>query len=168
MVPPKQFKQSAIKTLTALIVAVVSVAIFFLCTLLGLVADGAGKWVCFAFACSFGAIAVVFAGLVVRPMRLTLDSNGFTLTGGWKRSPRFVAWRDIDGPMSTYWIGRGQSAIGYNLVEGSNSDSRGAGYRQDNFRLLPEANLPDVWRISAEQLADEINAYRTEALGGTV
>lgn len=166
MVKPKQYKQSVMTTVTNSIVAIVSAVIFFFCALLGVALDGSARWFPIAFACAFGASGIVFAGFVARPLRLTLDSSGLTLSGGWMRSPRFVAWRDIDGPMTSYSVGRGE-AIGYNLVESSSNCSRWAGYRRDNFLLLPEANLPDVWRVSAEQLADEINAYRMQALRGT-
>ncbi len=66
----------------------------------------------------FGVCAASFGWLLIRPQRLLLDDQGFTLLGGFVPSPREVYWHDID-EFFVYRLPRGRKMIGYNFKPGS-------------------------------------------------
>lgn len=110
----------------------------------------------------FGLCSVVFVGLLIRPQRLLLDRQGFTLVGGLIRSPKTVAWRDIE-PFFVYRLPRGGKMIGYNYREGVREDTA---MRRLGRALAADGVLPKGWPMSPEKMVAELNGYRERALGG--
>jgi hypothetical protein len=162
MITPKQYKQSIIWTVGNSIIALICAAAFLISAAFFIALESPWKWFWFGMTLCFLLLSAFFVLLVARPMKLSLDSDGFRLSGGWMRSPRFVDWLDIEPPVCSYSIGRGQTAIGYNLIDGAKKSGRWTDYNQQHF--LPDATIPGVWRESTEQVADDINAYRAEVL----
>ena len=99
----------------------------------------------------FGICAVVFCWLLIRPQRLTLDPEGFRMSGGLVRSPKRIAWRSIE-PFFVYRLPRGGKMIGFNFQPEAKPN-----------RTL-EGSLPKLWPGSPDQLVEELNAYRKQAL----
>jgi hypothetical protein len=116
------------------------------------------RWWCGAF---FGLCAVVFCWLLIRPQRLTLDREGFTVRGGFVRSPKRIPWRSID-PFFVYRLPRGGKMIGFNFRPGA--EPRHTLLRKLNRRLGAEGSLPKLWPVPPDQLVEELNAYRQRAL----
>lgn len=115
-------------------------------------------WLCLIF---FGLGAVVFLWMLVRPQRLILDSQGFTLCGGLVRSPKLVRWRDVE-PFFVYRLPRAGKMIGYNYRPGAGPDSMLA---RINRRLGADCALPKGWPMSPEAMVEQLNACRARALG---
>lgn len=109
----------------------------------------------------FGPGSVVFMWLLIRPQRLLLDRQGFTLVGGLIRTPKTVAWRDIE-PFFVYRLPRGGKMIGYNYREGVREVSAMARLGR---ALGAEGALPKGWPMSPEKMVVELNGYRERALG---
>jgi hypothetical protein len=109
----------------------------------------------------FGLCAVVFAWLLIRPQRLALDAEGFTLLGGFVASPKKVCWRDID-EFFIYRLPRGGKMIGFNYKPGVRPVSPLV--RPHRLRGADGA-LPKGWARSPEEMVAELNAYRRRALG---
>ncbi|MDG4881122.1 hypothetical protein [Mesorhizobium sp. WSM4884] len=108
----------------------------------------------------FGSTALVFFWWLVRPPLLLLDSDGFTLQGGFVRTPQQVLWGDIDSFL-VYRLPRGSDAIGYNFRD----DAKGASpLALTSKRLGTKVLLPGRWPLSTEQMVEALNAYRLEAL----
>ena len=110
----------------------------------------------------FGLCAVVFVWLLINPQRLVLDDEGFTILGGFVRSPKKIQWRDIDG-FFVCRLPRGGKMIGFNYRAGASPRRRLARF---NRAFGAEAALPRGWPQSPEALAAQLNAYRAQALGG--
>ena len=109
----------------------------------------------------FGICAVVFCWLLIRPQRLTLDPEGFRVSGGLVRSPKRIAWRSIE-PFFVYRLPRGGKMIGFNFQpEGAPDRTL---LMKLNGRLGAEGSLPKLWPGSPDQLVEELNAYRKQAL----
>jgi hypothetical protein len=105
----------------------------------------------------FGLGSVVVALQLFRPLRLLLDEEGFTLKGGFIRSPKRVLWRDVDHffvfeysipaplPVSV-------KRIAYNYKPG---------LRKPHLVGDPfDGKLPNLWPKGPEDMVDELNAYR--------
>lgn len=108
----------------------------------------------------FGSAALVFLWWIVRPPLLLLDSNGFTLEGGFVRTPKQVRWGDIDS-FFVYSLPRGSDAIGYNLRHDPKRTSPPASIsKEPRIKVL----LPGKWPLSTGQMVDALNTYRLEAL----
>jgi len=110
----------------------------------------------------FGLCAALFVGLLINPQRLVLDHEGFTILGGFVRSPKKIQWRDIDG-FFVYRLPRGGKMIGFNYKAGASPRPRLARF---NRAFGAEGALPKGWPQSPEALAAQLNAYRAQALGG--
>jgi len=108
----------------------------------------------------FGLCAVVFAWLLIRPQRLLLDPEGFTVVGGFARNPKKVRWRDID-EFFVYRLPRGGKMIGFNYKPGAREVSPIA---RLNRRLGADGALPKGWAQSPENVATELNEYRVRAI----
>jgi hypothetical protein len=91
------------------------------------------------------------------PLHLLLDEEGFTLKGGFIRSPKRVLWRDVDHffvfeysipaplPVSV-------KRIAYNYKPG---------LRKPHLVGDPfDGKLPNLWPKGPEDMVDELNAYR--------
>jgi len=76
-------------------------------------------WLCVLF---FGLGGAVFIMLLIRPQALDLDADGFTLRGGFVRSPKKVLWRDVEG-FFVYRLPKGGKMIGYNLRPAARKDT---------------------------------------------
>jgi hypothetical protein len=86
--------------------------------------------------------------MLVSPMRLVLDRDGFTVKGGMTLSPRKEHWSDV----SEFFVqrfARGVTMIGYK-------------YRRSGT----EAGLPGGWTLSTEEMVRMLNQHRAEALTG--
>jgi hypothetical protein len=119
-----------------------------------------GAWKLQAAIAFFGLCALVFAWRLVRPQRLLLDREGFTLLGGLARSPRKVAWRDLDG-FFVYRLSRGTKMIGYNYRPGAREVPRLARFSRP---FGADGALPMGWKQSPEAMVAQLNAYRAGAL----
>ena len=107
----------------------------------------------------FGLCAAVFVWLLIQPQRLLLDDQGFTLLGGFVRSPRRVLWADVD-EFFVYRLPRGGKMIGYNYKPGARTPPRLAKF---NRWFGAEAALPRGWPMSLEKMVAELNDYRLQA-----
>lgn len=120
--------------------------------------DQTWRWLCGGF---FGLCAIAFVALIVRPQRVVLDGGGFTVSGGLARSPRHVAWRDVDR-FFAYRLPRGGRMVGYELAVHARPDT----YMGDLARRWgADGVLPKTLAESPETIADRFNAYRAAALG---
>lgn len=109
----------------------------------------------FASLCAF-----VFAWVLVRPQRLLLDDEGFTLVGGGVRSPTKVRWHEIEGFFVHRVNGRVKT-IGYNYKSGVRAASL---WRDLSRRLGADGVLDGQWPRSTEEMVEYLNAFRTEAV----
>lgn len=102
-----------------------------------------------------------FTWMLVRPQVLELDAKGFTLSGGFVRSPKTVLWRDVE-KFVVYRLPRGGKMIGYMLEPAARKDTalsrmaRGFG---------ADGALPKGWPGSPEKMVEDLNAYRLWARG---
>ena len=110
----------------------------------------------------FGLCAVVFVWLLIQPQRLLLDDQGFTLLGGFVRSPKMILWTDID-EFFVYRLPRGGKMIGYNYKPGARATLRLA---KLNRLFGADGALPKGWPRSPERMAEELNSYRLQATRG--
>ncbi len=99
--------------------------------------DGGG-WAGWFILLFFGLSIPVFGWTLIRPQRLTLDEQGFVLSGGMVRSPRQVRWSDVRG-FFVYRLPRGGKMIDYNYAEGARPASLLSGV---NHHLGADAALP--------------------------
>ncbi|WP_443136892.1 STM3941 family protein [Mesorhizobium sp. ORS 3428] len=111
----------------------------------------AGGWLGIIF---FGLCSLIYVRLLTHPHVLILDGNGFVLSGGLIRSPRKIAWREVQG----FHVRRQRrtKSIGYSLVSGG---ATGSSLRR------AERRLPGGWSLSIENMVDVLNIYRLQALG---
>jgi len=153
VLPNKTFVASRTKSMALFLVSIAFVAI---AVFLPQTPSGSGAWRVGA-AAFFGLGALVFAWLLVRPQRLILDSDGFTMTGGLVISPKTIRWSDVDRffilPLGTRMIGftyrdRSHPALLRNL----NRRATGA-----------DGALPASWNADPDKVVEELNAYRQRA-----
>ncbi|MFE0018977.1 hypothetical protein ACFWXH_29295 [Mesorhizobium sp. NPDC059054] len=115
-----------------------------------------GDWAFWSIEVFAGACALVLFWLVIRPHRLLLNEDGFTLSGGLHWQPMKVLWRDVEefvtkrGPNLTTWIG--------------------IRFRRDarRFRLAGwlrrDDVLPGVWELCDPEMVDYLNEWRLRAI----
>lgn len=103
-----------------------------------------------------------FTWMLVRPQVLELDAKGFTVGGGFVRSPKKVLWRDVES-FFVYKLPRGGKMIGYNLVPAARK-ATALGRIARSFGA--DGALPKGWPGSPEKMVEDLNAYRLWALGG--
>lgn len=108
----------------------------------------------------FGLCAVVFVWMLIRPQRLLLDDEGFTLLGGFVRSPKKVHWRDID-EFFVYRLARGGKMIGFSYKAGAREVSPMVRFARS---FGAEGALPKGWARSPEEMVAELETYRLRAL----
>lgn len=158
MVEPEEWVASRGKTLgyLAICAGFVAVALF-------LPHDGKGegwRWLCLLF---FGLGCIVLAVTLVRPQRLMLDAEGFTIAGGLARSSRRRGWCDVER-FHLFRLPRGGTMVGYDLADHARRDS----YLGDlQRRWAPDGVLPKTLPGSPESIAAALNAYRDRALAGS-
>jgi hypothetical protein len=103
-----------------------------------------------------------FAWLMIRPRRLVLDREGFTITGGLGWRPTRFRWQDV-GEFYVYRLSKGTEAIGFKLKQPPRDHARFA----DSPSQLPAArSLPQGWDQTPASMVQELNSYRAQAIGG--
>jgi len=156
------YKQSTFMTVMYVITAAMGGVGCFAFGAVGIAIHDLWKWFFLAISCFCGFAAAYWVGLVVRPLRLAVSLDGLRLSGGWLRSPRDVLWGELDGPFGAFAVGKGNEVIGYNFSDGFRKGDRRSQYRREHF--LPDATLPGVWKLTADEMAAELNSYRDRAL----
>lgn len=109
----------------------------------------------------FGLCALVFVVLLIRPRRLTLDGNAFSISGGLAWKTVATDWADVTDffPVS---VRLGASLVGFNYTDDAKNKRRGAWVAK---RLSgADGGLGGVWPCSTADLAEQLNAYRERAL----
>ncbi|MGJ3649426.1 hypothetical protein ACLB0R_13265 [Sphingomonas sp. GlSt437] len=118
-------------------------------------------WLTIAF---FALCGLVALATLIRPHRLTLDSAGFTVSGGLMIRPYRIGWAAVDR-FVVYSLPRGGKMVGWHLRHKAD----GGGLRALAEQLTGvDGALPKGWPGTPETLAAELNAYRTAAVGGTM
>jgi hypothetical protein len=120
-----------------------------------------------------GLFAIVFLAipllrllwLLIRPYKLLLDGDGFTLSGGTSLKPQKKAWRDVERFLiRSSWLPSPQS-VAWVCVAGRSPKKRE--FMSQLFAPESEradGELPDLWTLSAPELERRLNAYRARAL----
>lgn len=109
----------------------------------------------------FGVCALVAAVLLLRPRTLTLDKDGFSISGGLIRTARTTPWKDVTGffPLR---IRAGSSMVGFNYSADAASKPRGTWVAKHLSGA--DAGISGGWSCSTADLANQLNAYRDRAL----
>ncbi|WP_165185151.1 hypothetical protein [Caulobacter soli] len=156
-VGPRTIEASRLKLWLYLAISLVFVAIGVM-----MVQDpsaGLKGWLVLLF---FGLGVAAFVVLLVRPQVLDLDTQGFTLRGGFVRSPKTVLWRDVER-FFVYRLPRGGKMIGYMLEPAARKDTA---LNRIARSFGADGALPKGWPGSPEKMVEDLNAYRLWALGG--
>ena len=109
----------------------------------------------------FGLGAAVSLVLLLRPRKLTLNENGFSISGGLARKPKVIQWGDVTGffPLS---IRPGSSMVGFNYSANAKHKPRATWVSK---RLAgADGGISGAWPCSTADLAKQLNAYRERAL----
>ncbi|WP_293400401.1 hypothetical protein [Phenylobacterium sp.] len=122
--------------------------------------DDPGSWKLNVGVVFFGLCSTIFTWLLIRPQRLSLDEEGFTLSGGLVRTPKKVRWKDVD-EFFVYRLPRGGKLIGYNYRPNSGEASPMTKF---NRQFGADAALPKGWATPPETMANKLNTYRRQAL----
>ena len=155
VVEPREIATSRGKTLGALAISLGFVAIAVVLPHDG--GDETWRWLCGGF---FGLGAIVLAAVTIRPQRVTLDREGFTISGGLARRPQRRAWRDVEGFVARR-MPRGGTMVFYHLADHARPDT----YLGDLTRRWGgDGMLPRTISGTPEAIAAEFNAYRQAAL----
>lgn len=109
----------------------------------------------------FGLGSLIALWTLVRPQRLLLDGFGFTLAGGLVRTPRRIAWADIDG-FVVYRMPRGGKMVGWRYRP---DRARGALKRAVAEMAGVDGALPKGWPGKPEALVETLERYRVAATG---
>ena len=113
-------------------------------------------WICIAL----GGLGIpVLVAMLVRPIRLILDQDGFTLDGRY-RAPRKTAWRDVE-EFVVYQLPKGGKVVTYNLAPHVRKNSALARFVREHGG---DHCLSNLWPLPIETLAETLNAYRSRAL----
>ena len=156
MVEPRELVSSRGKTLACLAISLAFVAISAFLPDDG--GDRTWRWLCGGF---FALGVAVFAAVTVWPQRVTLDAQGFTISGGLARRPRHRAWRDVDH-FYPHRLPRGGTMVFYQLADHARPDT----WMGDmNRRWGGDGLLPKTLPGKPAAIAAEFNAYREAALG---
>ncbi len=114
-------------------------------------------WLCMVF---FGLGVVVAIVQLVRPQRLLLDNEGFTLVGGMVRRPRKERWADVRG-FVVFRLPRGGTMVGYNYAPGAEPKSKLLAISRG---MGCDAGLGKGWPGGDAAMVEQLNAYRQQAL----
>ncbi len=112
-------------------------------------------WLCTGF---FGLGIPIFGWLLIRPQVLRLDAQGFTLDGGFVRTPRTFLWRDIDR-FYVLRLARGGKMVAFNYLPLRAPQSPLMGVAR---ALGAEGSLPKGWSLSPEKLAALLTEYHAK------
>jgi hypothetical protein len=110
----------------------------------------------------FGLGVLVFSWLLIRPQRLSLDAEGFTVAGGMIRTPWKIRWQDVS-EFLVIQLPRGGKMVGFNYVPGARKTSALSRVARMSGA---DGGLPKSWPGSVEDMVDELNDYRIRATGG--
>lgn len=113
----------------------------------------------------FAICALAFVWLLIRPQRLVLESDGFSLAGGTLRKSHKVAWKDVGGFLVVPVRYR-TTMVGYIFSPEAASNRRGLALARRISGV--DGALHGLWPISNAQLVDELNAYRTRAIAKAI
>ncbi len=110
----------------------------------------------------FGLGVIVFAWLLVRPQTLTLDDEGFTLSGGLTLPSRVktIPWRDVE-EFFVFSTGNGSKLIGIDFKPGASERTRYARFSRTAFGA--DGGLPGYWSGGCENVVQQLNEYRARA-----
>ena len=109
----------------------------------------------------FGLCAVVFVILLLRPRKLTLDRDGFSVSGGLARKALKTGWGDVTGFFPVR-IRAGVSMVGFDYSPDAASKPRGAWVAK---RISGAAGgISGAWPCSTVDLATQLNDFRDRAL----
>jgi hypothetical protein len=108
----------------------------------------------------FGLGALVFAALLVRPRRLTLDGHGFSLDGGLSLRPLKIAWTAVE-TFLVLELPQGGKVVGFNYQEAARPDTAVARMAR---ALGADGTVGKGWPGSVETTVAELNAYRAAAI----
>ena len=117
--------------------------------------SGDTNWKLQAGGIFFGLCALTFVAMLMRPHRLRLDHEGFSLSGGLTRSPRKIGWRDV-GEFYVRPLSRGARMVAFKYAEGATIPFGGV--------LGKSGGIPGVWPDGPEALVYLLNNYRDKAL----
>lgn len=107
----------------------------------------------------FGLCAAAFAWVIIHPMRLHMNGEGFRVEGGFVRKPKLVRWSEVDS-FFVFQPPRSGRIVGYNFKP----DSRHVtSMTKVNRAFGADAGLPRGWSKSPDAVAAELNAYRERA-----
>lgn len=117
--------------------------------------SGDTNWKLQAGGIFFALCALAFVAMLLRPHRLRLDPEGFTLSGGLTRTPTMIEWRDV-GDFHVRPLSRGAKMVAFKYAEGAGVPFGGA--------LGKSGGIPGVWPHGPETLVNRLNDYRDAAL----
>lgn len=117
--------------------------------------SGDTNWKLQAGGIFFALCTPAFVAMLFRPLRLRLDPEGFTLSGGLNQTPKKTEWRDV-GDFYVTPLGRGAKMVAFKYLEGAVVPFGGA--------LGSSGIIPGVWPDGPESLAERLNDYRDAAL----
>lgn len=109
----------------------------------------------------FGLGSLIALWMLIRPQRILLDGVGFTLAGGLVRTPRRIAWADIDR-FVVYRMPRGGKMVGWRYRP---DRARGALARAVEAMTGVDGALPGCWPGKPEALVATLEQYRAAATG---
>ena len=118
--------------------------------------SGDASWKLQAGGVFFALCALVFLVMVLRPHRLKLDPQGFTLSGGLMRTARKTGWGDVR-EFYVRRLGHGSKMAAFTYAEEASVPFNGA--------LGRSGGIPGVWSGGPEEIVWRLNQYRNGVLG---
>jgi len=109
----------------------------------------------------FGLCAIVFLMLLFRPRKLTLDAEGFSISGGLSRKAAKTKWRDVAGFFPVK-MAAGPSMVGFDYTADAQRKPRGTWVAK--FISGADGAISGAWPCSTADLANQLNNFRVRAL----
>jgi hypothetical protein len=152
---PRVFEQSRTPTVVQL---ALSLALLLLGIWLLLVVFGPRSLSAWGLVGLFGLLAAISVARLVRPIRLVLDGEGFTVGGGLQSKTWGYRWSEVEGFHKFSQAGRREwPVIGFTLAEGAR------GPDALNAAAGLQSALPKM-PGSLETMVQTLNDYRAQAL----
>jgi len=157
-VEPTVLTSSRAKQCVFLCISLASVAIALLVP-----SSGSDSWATWRWACGifFGLGVVVFAISLLRPHRLFLDGEGFTITGGVMLKSWRYSWTDIER-FKPFQVSAASVLVGFDFCP---AFERSKVFGPVNRALGVDAALPGSWPMPTARMVEFLNDYRDRALG---
>jgi len=146
----EEFVSSRTKTAWGLLISLAFVA-----TSAAAEAAGDTNWKLRGGLILFGISSLMCAWLMVRPHRLKLDPQGFTLSGGLLRSPKKTLWHDV-GEFYVRRLRPGANMVAFTYAPEAKVPFGGS--------LGRSGGLPGMWPGGPEEVAWRLNQYREAIL----